>query len=104
MFNLININCSYISLPVKLKLTGTASRTSPYSRFCRRTLCDFQFAALFCSELVLILPQITIVIIRVLHLTKYVLVINKMTEKVSYLHISVSSNSSWTRTTYQLDY
>lgn len=63
--HLINLNCSYISLPVKFKVTGTETTSIPlpsYSRFFCRTLCDFQAAALSCSELVLILPQMAIVI------------------------------------------
>lgn len=45
--HLINLNCSYISLPVKFKVTGTETTSIPlpsYSRFFCRTLCDFQAA------------------------------------------------------------
>lgn len=63
---LISCNCSYIFLPVEFKVKEQSRNNchSPHFRvFCRsRTLCDSQSATLSCSELVVILPQMAVVI------------------------------------------
>lgn len=64
MINFLLIS-TVLTFLYQFKVTGTETTRIPlpsYSRFFCRTLCDFQAAALSCSELVLILPQMAIVI------------------------------------------
>lgn len=97
---------------LSLRLKGRAETTgipliSPHFRFfCRsRTLCDSQSAALSCSELVLILPQMAVVINGAwpnkMCVSCYV---TGCLKKPLTFHTAVGSTSSWTRTAYQLDY